>query len=81
MKIKCGNICQLLDTKEALATLGIMESTTFPVKSSGFGNSGPVTHHCVTLSKLHILSEPLFSHLKKKRVNNTDFTSCKFKIK
>lgn len=65
MKIKCDNVCYLLDTKEALDSLGLVESTRFPVKSSEFGNAGPITHYCVTSNKLHILSEPPFSHLKK----------------
>lgn len=80
MKIKCDNVCQFLDTKEALNSLGLMEGPRFRVKSSGFGNPGPVTHHCVTLSKLPILFESLFSHLKK-WVNNANFTSCKSDLK
>lgn len=82
MKIKSDNVYQILDTKEALDPLGAMESTRSLVKSSGFGNPGPVTHHCtrMTLSKLHILSKPLFSHLKK-GINNTHCTNCKSSLK
>ena len=55
-----------LTQRKPSASRTLMKSARFLVKSLELENPSPVTHCSVTLSKIHILSEPLFPRLKKK---------------